>query len=514
MALIIRPPWTRQPQWPAPLNPKLRAPTAVWTGSLWGVTRLVGEAPALLGGTLPTQVVTPQGYAASLTNSTGRIRLVSDADTIFPSVSSASIAVLRRSRDATSRNSTLFGYNGGSSERVQAHAPYSGDTLYWDFANSTSGSGGGRVSVSFTKTTAWETLVFVAGGGKGREVWRNGKRIASDTSATANRTTTSAAFHIGSSDGTNNCDSEDIALFVVSAVAWSDAECRDWCNNPWGATYAAIERRIWVPVSAAGGGQTVAIAQATETDTAQPVTAQLALALAIAQAAETDLAQPLTAAQQTAIAQVAETDAAQALSPYAVLQQAIAQAAESDTALALSSGGSVAIAQASEVDAAQAIQVAQALGIAQAAETDAAQALQAAQALGIAQATESDSAQALINSQSKAIAQAAEADEAQALTVSMPGALGQAVESDAAQPLTVGLRTALGQAQETNEAQAVVAIAGIGIGLTLEIDVAQPVTAALVGGEVVLGALSAHRLAMTARAGGRPAQLSYGRRRN
>lgn len=249
---------------------------------------------------------------------------------------------------------------------------------------------------------------------------------------------------------------------------------------PWATVFAP--RRIWVPVSAGGGGQTVAIAQATETDTAQPVTAQLLLALAIAQASETDLAQPLTAAQQTAIAQVAETDAAQALSPYAVLQQAIAQAAESDTALALSSGGSVAIAQASETDAAQAIQATQALGIAQAAEADAAQALQAAQALGIAQATEGDSAQALITVQSKAIAQAAEADEAQALTVSMPGTLGQAVESDAARPLTVGLRTALGQAQETNTAQAVVSIVGIGIGLTLEIDVAQAVGAWLLAG--------------------------------
>jgi hypothetical protein len=142
----------------------------------------------------------------------------------------------------------LFAYHEGSAgvDRVLSHAPYSDGNLYWDFGNSTAGSG--RVSVAFTKTTEWETLVFVAGGGKGREVWRNGIRIVNNTSATASRNAVSASFVIGGFTtiyASAESDNVDIALFIVSAEAWTDAEIVRWSRNPFGMTFAPQVRRIW-----------------------------------------------------------------------------------------------------------------------------------------------------------------------------------------------------------------------------------------------------------------------------
>lgn len=252
MALILRPPWTRQPQSRPPLNPALRAPVTVWVGSEWGTARLRSEAAASLGTTPPTRIATAQGFVASLSNNNGRIQLAADGDNLFPNASQTTIAILRRCRDTTARDATLAAYDGGgASDRVKIYAPYSDGNLYWDFGTSTLGVG--RVSVAFTKTTEWETLVFVAGGGKGREVWRNGTRIVSNTSATASRSSTTAAYCIGAYDASHNADAEDVALLAIASVAWSDAEIRAWSAAPYAQTFAPEARRIWVPVSAGGG---------------------------------------------------------------------------------------------------------------------------------------------------------------------------------------------------------------------------------------------------------------------
>lgn len=208
-------------------------------------------------------------------------------------------------------------------------------------------------------------------------------------------------------------------------VALTDAEAWALVDNPWGMFEP---RRIMVPVSAGGGGQTVAIGQASETDLAQALASSQALA--IGQAAETDLAQ------------------------------------------ALSSGAVVAIGQAAETDLAQALQSNQALAIGQAAETDEAQALSSGAVVAIGQALETDSAQALTSAQAQAIGQALETDEAQAMAFVAPGIIGQAQETDEAQSLAGGHQLAIGQALEADTAQALTVIAGTSIGIALEIDTA------------------------------------------
>lgn len=215
--------------------------------------------------------------------------------------------------------------------------------------------------------------------------------------------------------------------------AYSAAEMAALHANVW---QVFAPRRIWVPVSAGGGAQTVAIGQASETDLAQAFTGTAGAVVAIGQASETDTAQALTAVQAAAIGQAQETDTAQALATAQA--QTIGQAQETDTAQALSSTQAATIGQASETDTAQAVTYSAPGAIAQASETDEAQPLQANQVLAIGRAQETDSAQALTYVSGTAIGMALEIDTADAFSAQMALAIGQATETDTAQALTVG----------------------------------------------------------------------------
>lgn len=250
MLILTRRPRTQQPLGGVAINPALRSPTAVWYGAQWLRSSVLNETATPRGTNPPALVHSARGPAASFTNAASqlnRLEIAADATSVFPSTSQATIAVLYRHRDTTARNSTLFAYNSGGSgvDRVQAHAPYGDGNLYWDFANSTAGSG--RVSVAFAKTTNWETLVFVAGGGKGREVWRNNQRIVSNTTATGARNAVTVPFCIGGYDGAfldNDCDNVDVALFVVSSATWTDAEIIRWSIAPEAATFSPFITNI------------------------------------------------------------------------------------------------------------------------------------------------------------------------------------------------------------------------------------------------------------------------------
>ncbi len=165
-------------------------------------------------------------------------------------------------------------------------------------------------------------------------------------------------------------------------------------------------------------------------------------------------------AQTIAVGQASESNSAQAL--QAAQSRAIAQATETDSATAIAAAQARAIAQATETDAAQAFTAAQARAIGQAAESDAAQPVAYAAPGSIAQAQESDSAQPIVVHHRIAIAQATETDAAQAVAVSngITVTIGMALEIDVVLPLA-GLRMGLGQAAETDTALPIVEPGGV-----------------------------------------------------
>lgn len=226
------------------------------------------------------------------------------------------------------------------------------------------------------------------------------------------------------------------------------------------------------------GGSSSTIGQASETDLAQAFTSRQVKA--IGQAAEADLAQTLVGQQARALGQALEADSAQPVTQRQSM--AIGQASESDTAQSVSQGGAAAaIGQAIETDAAQALTSAQRRAIGQAAETDLAQAVAQSQRRAIGQAQETDSAQQVAGAGAQALGQASEADLAQTFSNRQAKAIGQAAETDAAQILVPAARRTIGQAAEADAALAVAQRLSWQIGVAAELDEALPVDA--IGGE-------------------------------
>lgn len=161
--------------------------------------------------------------------------------------------------------------------------------------------------------------------------------------------------------------------------------------------------RIAAHYAAGTGAQTIALGQATETDSAQSI-ANTSQSIALAQATSTMSAQALTVvigAAAVAVGRATEADSAQALTVASPITVALNRASETDSAsdfVVISSG---ALAQATEADSAQTLTVvpgATAVALGQADETDEAQALavQQPQTVALGQAEETDSASPLL----------------------------------------------------------------------------------------------------------------------
>jgi ACT domain-containing protein len=271
----------------------------------------------------------------------------------------------------------------------------------------------------------------------------------------------------------------------------------------------------YVAVGNASAGQTIAVAQVTETDLAQTVawapkrrlvgqiaesdlaqaTARLKtraisqisetdLAQAVAhlkrlllgQTSETDLAQAISRLKTALIAVVSETDLAQPITPVRVY--ALVAAVEADLAQALGALKTRAIGQSTETDLAQAVARLKTVPIAATSETDTAQAMTSGKQRAIAATAETDLAQAVAPAKTKAIGQAAETDLAQAIT--LPGEtivpVGQALEADFAQPIARLKARVVGQSTETDLAQAVAHLKALLIGQIGEADLAQVIS--------------------------------------
>lgn len=107
-----------------------------------------------------TAVTRPEGRAVSFTagEPRGFVVIADNANDLFPDSNTATIFVVRQSRDTIARNGELFGYSTADS-LVIAHAPFGDGFMYFDYGGADPTR---RIVVPFEKTTAVETLVFVA----------------------------------------------------------------------------------------------------------------------------------------------------------------------------------------------------------------------------------------------------------------------------------------------------------------------------------------------------------------
>lgn len=176
--------------------------------------------------------------------------VVGTADKLFDNLADGvTIFLVRRSKDTTARNSTIFGYNEGETSRILVHGPWSDGSMYWDCGASGVDN---RISLPFAKTTNVEKLVFVGNGGKGREIWRDGVRIAKSAQAGAIPAATQT-FKLGTAgvvaDAYEYSDLEEHYLLGIVKRAWTDDEIIEWSANPYKTILKPRQRRIWVGIT-------------------------------------------------------------------------------------------------------------------------------------------------------------------------------------------------------------------------------------------------------------------------
>lgn len=211
---------------------------------------LIGEAVSVIGLTHPEFDYGVRGKTVRFTapGQTQAVRLAADADSVLET-DRCSVMVFRRHRDTTNRNAVIVGYNNSGTDVAWWVAPWGDGNTYWDFGNSTAGSG--RVSAAWgTKSLEPEVSVAVAGPRKGREIWRAGRRLVSDTAATATRAATTAGWHVGAHVQVS--DAEEVYLAMVSRREWTDSEISELTRNPWLAFQQP--RMIFLGAQAAAGG--------------------------------------------------------------------------------------------------------------------------------------------------------------------------------------------------------------------------------------------------------------------
>jgi hypothetical protein len=199
------------------------------------------------------------------------------------------------------------------------------------------------------------------------------------------------------------------------------------------------------------------------------------LAFQIAQAFETDSAQPASVSSATIANQALESDSALASSALKVYT--VGQALESDASFPATTLEAHSVAQALESDSALA-KSGMVYGPTLALETDFSLQVGVQDVETATQALESDLSQPASSSKVYQVAQALESDSAQTATPVKIGLPGQALESDSA--FSPDLAFQIGQALETDSAFAASSASGIVAGQSVETDSAQPSVASKV----------------------------------
>lgn len=225
--------------------------------------------------------------------------------------------------------------------------------------------------------------------------------------------------------------------------------------------------------TAGGLGDVKLLGQVTETDTARAIAP--AHSRVLGQVTETDAAQSFTARKTKTLGQVTETDTAQAFTR--VKRRTIGQVTETDTAQSFASKKTLLLGQVTETDLARSIAhgpISATIG--QVTETDTAQALTHVKRNTIGQVTETDTAQAFGRSKRLTIGQCVETDIANNMNHGNVRPLDQVIETDTAQPLTRRKTSALGRVTETDSAQAFVHKKSRTVAAPTETDTARPIT--------------------------------------
>ncbi|TVO75136.1 LamG-like jellyroll fold domain-containing protein [Sedimenticola selenatireducens] len=394
------------------------------------VVDYTGNDDGTLGGSGATTGTSPAFGSSNLEmNLTAYVGGLTDP---FPGASHAAIRSWYKIPNEASKG-VCGAWLGGDSNMSVLLFTGSNDLVF--FRVNTGGTAATATSTSVVQNSAWHHVCGYWDGTTVRTMVDGALEGSASRTGTIS-TPSSAVFEIGRYNNNNWTipdDMQEVSLSTNSNVT-SDYIATEYANQSAATAWGTVG--TWAD---SGGGSTIQIAQATETNTAFPITAQKSLA--IGQAVETNTAFAVTAltAQNIPIGLASETGTAFSATWSKVLT--IGLAAETDAAFSVTpvTANNVPIGLAVEADAAFAVSHIKALSTGLATETDTALPVTASigQPIGLAQ--ETDTAFTLSHSKALGIDLSIETDTALPFAFPQTINIGLAVETASAFPFAVYL---------------------------------------------------------------------------
>jgi len=137
------------------------------------------------------------------------------------------VLLIRRKTDTTTRVSAAFGepIAGGG---FQGLVPFNDGTVYWDFGGNTAPN---RLTLAGLSWTAVPEMWAFAAGGKGSSIWKNGEKLANQTTAISRAA--SGEVRLNSTFGVSG-DLQEFYFFAVAKEQWPDDLISWWFAEPYG----------------------------------------------------------------------------------------------------------------------------------------------------------------------------------------------------------------------------------------------------------------------------------------
>lgn len=165
------------------------------------------------------------------------------------------IALLRRRADTTIRDAAFCGSsNAGNATRLML-STFVDNNIYWDFGGV---AGANRISVTTTGniTTNLEAWVAVAGT-RGSALYRNGLRLASQTTAIT-RTASTATMQVpGAANGSTGSDPQEVYQFLLLEQEWTPTQVQEWTAAPESIFGAPRRLIVQIPSSGTSAGRLI-----------------------------------------------------------------------------------------------------------------------------------------------------------------------------------------------------------------------------------------------------------------
>ena len=257
--ILLRPPWTRQPPYPARID---RAnPLALGLVSLI----LPGQSRRDIAGQIDLSS-TSGSVSTSLTGDGYALRLDGNQEAIYTTASPAMQALSAQGSilwvgtllGAPSGSAALGGITANNTNALPyvlleiKRTPSTADTIYLNYSVSSTVYQNVISTGTYTSGAVIVVGTFVSGSQRLYIRSASGVERITGTDSGALYSTSTARIEVGDSLNGRNPNAA-CAMQAIASRAWTEDECKQLLENPW-QLFAPFERRIWVP--SAGGSYT------------------------------------------------------------------------------------------------------------------------------------------------------------------------------------------------------------------------------------------------------------------